>query len=467
VRPLKRIRIDFWYEVRLIFARISANQRWYRDFIALCLWCADRGRFSCLIHRICKKGRKEKMTVFEELKRRGLIAQATNEEEIQKMLDTEPVTFYIGFDATADSLHVGHFLQLVIMKRLQMAGHRPIALLGTGTTMVGDPTGKTDMRKMLTPEEINHNAECFRRQMEKFIDFGEGKAMLVRNGDWLLNMNYIEFLREVGVHFSVNRMLTAECFKSRMERGLSFLEFNYMLMQSYDFLHLYNTLGCKMELGGDDQWSNIINGVDLVRRVKQETVYGMTFTLLTTKEGKKMGKTEKGALWLDPEKTSPYEFFQYWRNVNDADVINCLKLLTFVPIEEIEAMEKWEGSELNKAKEILAFEVTKMVHGEEEANKALEAAKAVFAAGGVSADMPTTQLSDADFAEDKIGLLSLLVKAGLCTSNGEARRLVQQGGVLVDDVKVTDPTTQITKADFEKGHVIIKKGKKTFHKVLL
>jgi len=407
------------------------------------------------------------MTVFEELKRRGLIAQATNEEEIQKMLDTEPVTFYIGFDATADSLHVGHFLQLVIMKRLQMAGHRPIALLGTGTTMVGDPTGKTDMRKMLTPEEINHNAECFRRQMEKFIDFGEGKAMLVRNGDWLLNMNYIEFLREVGVHFSVNRMLTAECFKSRMERGLSFLEFNYMLMQSYDFLHLYNTLGCKMELGGDDQWSNIINGVDLVRRVKQETVYGMTFTLLTTKEGKKMGKTEKGALWLDPEKTSPYEFFQYWRNVNDADVINCLKLLTFVPIEEIEAMEKWEGSELNKAKEILAFEVTKMVHGEEEANKALEAAKAVFAAGGVSADMPTTQLSDADFAEDKIGLLSLLVKAGLCTSNGEARRLVQQGGVLVDDVKVTDPTTQITKADFEKGHVIIKKGKKTFHKVLL
>ncbi|MBQ4152838.1 MAG: tyrosine--tRNA ligase [Oscillospiraceae bacterium] len=407
------------------------------------------------------------MTVFEELKRRGLIAQATNEEEIQKMLDTEPVTFYIGFDATADSLHVGHFLQLVIMKRLQMAGHRPIALLGTGTTMVGDPTGKTDMRKMLTPEEINHNAECFRRQMEKFIDFGEGKAMLVRNGDWLLNMNDIEFLREVGVHFSVNRMLTAECFKSRMERGLSFLEFNYMLMQSYDFLHLYNTLGCKMELGGDDQWSNIINGVDLVRRVKQETVYGMTFTLLTTKEGKKMGKTEKGALWLDPEKTSPYEFFQYWRNVNDADVINCLKLLTFVPIEEIEAMEKWEGSELNKAKEILAFEVTKMVHGEEEANKALEAAKAVFAAGGVSAYMPTTQLSDADFTEDKIGLLSLLVKAGLCTSNGEARRLVQQGGVLVDDVKVTDPTTQITKADFEKGHVIIKKGKKTFHKVLL
>ncbi len=407
------------------------------------------------------------MTVFEELKRRGLIAQATNEEEIQKMLDQEQVTFYIGFDATADSLHVGHFLQLVIMKRLQMAGHRPIALLGTGTTMIGDPTGKTDMRKMLTPEEINHNAECFRRQMEKFIDFGEGKAMLVRNGDWLLNMNYIEFLREVGVHFSVNRMLTAECFKSRMERGLSFLEFNYMLMQSYDFLHLYQTLGCKMELGGDDQWSNIINGVDLVRRVEQDTVYGMTFTLLTTKEGKKMGKTEKGALWLDPEKTSPYEFFQYWRNVNDADVINCLKLLTFLPIEEIEAMEQWEGSQLNRAKEILAFEVTKMVHGEDEANKALNAAKAVFAGGGVSADMPTTQLTEADFTDDRIGLLSLLVKTGLCSSNGEARRLVQQGGVMVDDQKMTDPAVMISKAEFAKGHLIIKKGKKSFHKVLL
>ena len=372
-----------------------------------------------------------KMTVFEELKRRGLIAQTTNEEEIQKLFDNESVTFYIGFDATADSLHVGHFLQLVIMKRLQMAGHRPIALLGTGTTMIGDPTGKTDMRKMLTPEEINHNAECFRRQMEKFVDFGEGKALLVRNGDWLLNMNYIEFLRDVGVHFSVNRMLTAECFKSRMERGLSFLEFNYMLMQSYDFLHLYNELGCKVELGGDDQWSNIINGVDLVRRVKQDTVYGMTFTLLTTKEGKKMGKTEKGALWLDPEKTSPYEFFQYWRNVGDDDVINCLKLLTFVPIEEIEAMEKWEGSELNKAKEILAFEVTKMVHGEEEANKSLNAAKEIFLSGGVSADMPSTQLSEEDFPDGKIGLLSLLVKTGLCSSNGDARRLVQQGGVLI------------------------------------
>ena len=407
------------------------------------------------------------MTVFEELKRRGLIAQTTNEEEIQKLFDNESVTFYIGFDATADSLHVGHFLQLVIMKRLQMAGHRPIALLGTGTTMIGDPTGKTDMRKMLTPEEINHNAECFRRQMEKFVDFGEGKALLVRNGDWLLNMNYIEFLRDVGVHFSVNRMLTAECFKSRMERGLSFLEFNYMLMQSYDFLHLYNELGCKVELGGDDQWSNIINGVDLVRRVKQDTVYGMTFTLLTTKEGKKMGKTEKGALWLDPEKTSPYEFFQYWRNVGDDDVINCLKLLTFVTIEEIEAMEKWEGSELNKAKEILAFEVTKMVHGEEEANKSLNAAKEIFLSGGVSADMPSTQLSEEDFPDGKIGLLSLLVKTGLCSSNGDARRLVQQGGVLIDEEKITEPSFTLSKEMFAKGHIIVKKGKKTFHKVVL
>ena len=407
------------------------------------------------------------MTVFEELKRRGLIAQTTNEEEIQKLFDNESVTFYIGFDATADSLHVGHFLQLVIMKRLQMAGHRPIALLGTGTTMIGDPTGKTDMRKMLTPEEINHNAECFRRQMEKFVDFGEGKALLVRNGDWLLNMNYIELLRDVGVHFSVNRMLTAECFKSRMERWLSFLEFNYMLMQSYDFLHLYNELGCKVELGGDDQWSNIINGVDLVRRVKQDTVYGMTFTLLTTKEGKKMGKTEKGALWLDPEKTSPYEFFQYWRNVGDDDVINCLKLLTFVPIEEIEAMEKWEGSELNKAKEILAFEVTKMVHGEEEANKSLNAAKEIFLSGGVSADMPSTQLSEEDFPDGKIGLLSLLVKTGLCSSNGDARRLVQQGGVLIDEEKITEPSFTLSKEMFAKGHIIVKKGKKTFHKVVL
>ena len=321
------------------------------------------------------------MTVFEELRRRGLIAQATHEDQIEELMNKEPVTFYIGFDATADSLHVGHFLQLVVMKHMQNAGHRPIALLGTGTTLIGDPTGKTDMRKMLTEEEIDHNAECFRRQMSRFIDFSDGKALIARNGDWLKNMNYIEFLRDVGVHFSVNKMLTAECVKSRLERGLTFLEFNYMLMQSYDFLHLNREYGCKLELGGDDQWSNIIGGVELVRRVREEQVYGMTFTLLTTKEGKKMGKTEKGALWLDPDKTSPYDFYQYWRNVADDDVINCMKLITFVPVEEIEAMEHLKGHELNPVKERLAYEVTSMVHGEEEAKKAQTAAKSLFVKG--------------------------------------------------------------------------------------
>ncbi len=407
------------------------------------------------------------MTVFEELKRRGLIAQATHEDKIEELFNKEKVTFYIGFDATADSLHVGHFLQLTIMKRMQMAGHRPIALLGTGTTMIGDPTGKTDMRKMLTVEEIDHNAECFRRQMSKFVDFSDGKAMIVRNGDWLKHMNYIEFLRDVGVHFSVNKMLTAECFKSRLEKGLSFLEFNYMLMQSYDFLHLFQTQGCKLELGGDDQWSNILGGVDLVRRVEGEEVYGMTFTLLTTKEGKKMGKTEKGALWLDPEKTTPYEFFQYWRNVDDADVINCLKLITFVPIEEIEEMEKsLSGSELNAAKERLAFELTKMVHGEEEANKALNTAKSLFIHNADSADMPSTELTAADLTDGTIGILSLLVKTGLCPSNGEARRLVAGGGVAIDDKKVEDPALMVEQASLEKG-IVVKKGKKVFHKVVL
>lgn len=410
------------------------------------------------------------MTLFQELKRRGLIAQATHEDLIEDLLNKEPVTFYIGFDATADSLHVGHFLQITIMKRMQEAGHRPIALLGTGTTMVGDPTGKTDMRKMLTVEEIDYNANCFKEQMSRFIRFSEdpadGGALMVKNGDWLRNMNYIDFLRDVGVHFSVNKMLTAECFKSRMEKGLSFLEFNYMLMQSYDFLRLYETLGCKLELGGDDQWSNILGGVDLVRRVKEEQVFGMTFTLLTTKEGKKMGKTEKGALWLDPDKTPPYEFFQYWRNVDDADVINCLKLLTFVPIEEIEAMEHLEGEKLNPVKGKLAFEVTKMVHGEEEATKALNAAKAVFLRGSASADMPSTELSEADMTDGQIGLLNLLVKTKLCPSNGEARRLVQGGGVAIDDEKVSDPTMSISRAALEKG-IVVKKGKKVFHKVIL
>ncbi len=407
------------------------------------------------------------MTVFEELKRRGLIAQMTHEEKIKELLENEKVTFYIGFDATADSLHVGHFLQLVVMKRLQMAGHKPIALLGTGTTMIGDPTGKTDMRKMLTPEEINHNAECFRRQMSRFIDFSDGQAEILRNGDWLLNLNYIDFLRDVGRYFSVNKMLTAESVKTRLERGLSFLEFNYMLMQSYDFLHLYKSIGCKMELGGDDQWSNILGGIDLVRKVEGEEVYGMTFTLLTTSEGKKMGKTEKGALWLDPEKVSPYEFFQYWRNVDDSDVVKCLKLLTFLPIEEIEAMENWEGSQLNQAKEILAFEVTKMVHGEEEAQKALDTARALFTANADAANMPSTELSAEDLADGHIGLLDLLVKTGLCPSKGEARRLVQQGGIMLDDEKMTDPAFSVPKAAFEKGHVIIKKGKKVYHKAIL
>lgn len=407
------------------------------------------------------------MTLFEELKRRGLIAQCTHEDKIEEMLNNEKVTFYIGFDATADSLHVGHFLQMVVMAHMQKHGHRPIALLGTGTTMIGDPTGKTDMRKMLTVEDINHNAECFKRQMSRFINFDNENALMLRNGDWLLNLNYMQFIRDIGVHFSVNRMLTAECFKTRLEKGLSFLEFNYMLLQSYDFLHLYQTQGCKLELGGDDQWSNILGGVDLVRRVEGEEVYGMTFTLLTTKEGKKMGKTEKGALWLDAEKTSPYEFFQYWRNVDDADVINCLKLLTFIPIEEIEAKEHLTGSELNPLKEQLAYEVTKMVHGEEEAQKALDASRALFTNKANTDDMPTTALTDADLTDGAIGLLDLLCKTGLCGSKGDARRLAQQGGVTINDEKITDGTYKVTKDSFTDGYLVIKKGKKVYHKVTL
>lgn len=407
------------------------------------------------------------MTVFEELTRRGLIAQMTHPEKIEELLNNENVTFYIGFDATADSLHVGHFLQLVVMKHLQRAGHRPIALLGTGTTMVGDPTGKTDMRKMLSVEEINHNAKCFQNQMEKFIDFSNDKALILKNGDWLLNLNYIELLRDVGVHFSVNQMLTAECFKTRLERGLSFIEFNYMIMQSYDFLKLHRDYGCKMEVGGNDQWANILGGIDLTRRVTGDEVYGMTFTLLTTKEGKKMGKTENGAVWLDPEKTSPYEFFQYWRNVADDDVVHCLKLLTFLPIEQIEEMEKWEGSELNKAKEMLAYELTKMVHGQEEADKALSAARSIFSAGSHSDDMPTTSLQDSDFADEKILVSDLLVKAGLAPSKGEAKRLIKQGGISLDEVKVQDFAESISKDRFSEGHIIIRKGKKIYHKVVL
>ena len=404
------------------------------------------------------------MTLFEELKRRGLIAQMTHEKEIEELLNKEKASFYIGFDATADSLHIGHFLQLVVMKHMQNAGHKPIALLGTGTTMIGDPTGKTDMRKMLTIEEINHNAERFKEQMSKFIDFSEGRAEIVKNGDWLMEMNYIDFLRTVGRHFSVNKMLAAECFKSRLEKGLSFLEFNYMLMQSYDFLYLYQNKGVKLELGGDDQWSNILSGVDLIRRVEQGESYGMTFTLLTTKEGKKMGKTEKGALWLDAEKCSPYDFYQYWRNVGDDDVITCMKLLTFLPIEQIEEMERtMSGSELNKAKEILAFEVTKMVHSETEAQKAQEAAKSVFGGNMDSENMPTTTISRDELVDGTIGILDLLVKSGLTTSKGEGRRLITQGGISINDEKISDPNELISIDEF----VIIKKGKKVFHKILM
>lgn len=407
------------------------------------------------------------MTVFEELTRRGLIAQMTHPEKIEELLNNEQVTFYIGFDATADSLHVGHFLQLVVMGHLQRAGHRPIALLGTGTTMVGDPTGKTDMRKMLSVEEINYNAQCFMDQMSKFLDFSDGKALMLKNGDWLLKLEYLPFLRDVGVHFSVNQMLTAECFKSRLEKGLSFIEFNYMIMQSYDFLKLHRDYGCKMEVGGNDQWANILGGIDLTRRVTGDEVYGMTFTLLTTKEGKKMGKTENGAVWLDPNKTSPYEFFQYWRNIADDDVVHCLKLLTYIPIEEIEAMEKWEGSELNRAKELLAYELTKMVHGQENADKALETAKALFSVGSHSEDMPSTTLCASDFIDGKLSIADLLVKTGIAPSKGEAKRLIQQGGISVDDKKVEDFAQTVAMTQLEQGHIILRKGKKIYHKVVL
>ena len=405
--------------------------------------------------------------VYEELQARGLIAQCTNEEKVRDLLDNHQTAFYIGFDATADSLHVGHFLQLVVMSRLQKAGHHPIALIGGGTTMIGDPTGKTDMRKMLTKEQIDHNAECFRKQMRRLVDFDDGKATMLNNADWILKFNYMDFLREVGVHFSVNRMLTAECFKTRLEKGLSFIEFNYMLLQSYDFLHLYRTKGCHLELGGDDQWSNIINGADLIRRVEgKDDAYGLTFTLLTTSEGKKMGKTEKGAVWLDPEKTSPYEFFQYWRNINDADVIRVMKMLTFMSLEEIAEYEKLEGAGLNKAKERLAYEITAMVHGKEEAEKAMNAAKAAFS-GGASADMPTTALTAEDLTDGKIGAMDLLVKTGLVKSKSEARRTIQQGGLTINDEKVTDVYAEYGADVFAGEGMIIRKGKKSFRKVTL
>ena len=407
------------------------------------------------------------MNVFEELKARGMIAQTTNEERIRELLGGQPVTFYIGFDPTADSLHVGHFVQLMVMAHMQRAGHRPIALLGGGTGMVGDPTGKTDMRKMMTPEIIAYHIECFKKQMSKFIDFSDGKAIMVNNADWLMNLNYIDFLREVGVHFSVNRMLSFECYKSRMENGLSFLEFNYMLMQSFDFYHLNQQYGCTMELGGDDQWSNILGGVELCRRKADREVYGMTFSLLTTSEGKKMGKTERGAVWLDPEKTPPYDFFQYWRNVDDADVIKCMKLLTFVPVEEINEMAKAKDSAINAVKERLAYEVTLLVHGREEADKALEAARALFGAGAASENMPSTVVSNDDLTDGAISVIDLLVKTGLAPSRGEARRLIQQGGVVVDDKKIEDIGESVAQAELEKGFVILRKGKKAYHKAVL
>ena len=405
------------------------------------------------------------MGIYEELQARGLLAQVTNEEEIREMVNAGKAKFYIGFDCTADSLTAGHFMALTLMKRLQMAGNQPVALIGGGTTMIGDPSGRTDMRKMLTKEDIDHNAECFKRQMERFIDFGEGKAIMVNNADWLLNLNYIELLREVGACFSVNNMLRAKCYEQRMEKGLSFLEFNYMIMQSYDFYHLFQHYGCNMQFGGDDQWSNMLGGTELIRRKLGKDAHAMTITLLTDSQGHKMGKTAGNAVWLDPKKTSPYDFYQYWRNVGDSDVLKCIRMLTFLPLEQIDEMDKWEGSQLNRAKEILAYELTALVHGEEEAKKAEESAKALFGAGGDSANMPTSVLTDADFENGGINVLSMLVTTGLCPSRGEARRLVQQGGVTIDDVKVASIDESLARERFEGEGVIIRKGKKVFHRV--
>ena len=407
------------------------------------------------------------MTLYDELVARGLIAQVTDEEEIKDLINNGKATFYIGFDPTADSLHVGHFMALCLMKRLQMAGNKPIALIGGGTAMIGDPSGRTDMRQMMTPETIQHNCDCFKKQMSRFIDFSEGKALMVNNADWLMDLNYIDVLREVGAHFSVNRMLTAECYKQRMEKGLSFLEFNYMIMQSYDFYTLYQKYGCNMEFGGDDQWSNMLGGTELIRRKLGKDAYAMTINLLLNSEGKKMGKTQSGAVWLDPEKTSPFDFFQYWRNVADSDVLKCIRMLTFLPLEEIDAMESWEGAQLNQAKEILAFELTKLVHGEEEASKAREASHALFAGGGDSAHMPTVELSSADFADGDMDILSLLVKTELAPSRSDARRAVEQGGVSVADKKVTDIKTAYNEDSFGADGLVVKRGKKKFVKVIV
>ena len=406
------------------------------------------------------------MTLYDELVARGLIAQVTDEEEIKELINYGKAVFYIGFDPTADSLHVGHFMALCLMKRLQMAGNKPIALIGGGTAMIGDPSGRTDMRQMMTPETIQHNVDCFKKQMSRFIDFGEGKAMLVNNADWLMDLNYIDVLRDVGAHFSVNRMLTAECYKQRMEKGLSFLEFNYMIMQSYDFYTLYQKYGCNMEFGGDDQWSNMLGGTELIRRKLGKDAYAMTINLLLNSEGKKMGKTQSGAVWLDPNKTSPFDFFQYWRNVADSDVLKCIRMLTFLPLEQIDEMDKWEGAKLNEAKEILAYELTKLVHGEEEAKKAKEASHALFAGGGVSAHMPTVEVTADDLYNDKLDIMAVLVKASLCESRSDARRAVQQGGVSVDGEKVTDISTSYTLDEFAGEGKVVKRGKKKFAKVI-
>lgn len=406
------------------------------------------------------------MTVYDELVARGLVAQVTDEDELKELINAGKAKFYIGFDATADSLHVGHFMTLCLMKRLQMAGNKPIALVGGGTTMIGDPSGRTDMRQMMTPEQINHNCECFKKQMSKFIDFGEDKALLVNNADWLLDLNYVDLLREVGAQFSVNRMLTAECYKNRMERGLSFLEFNYMIMQAYDFYHLYEKYGCQMQLGGNDQWSNMLAGTDLIRRKLGENAYAMTITLLLNSEGNKMGKTANGAVWLDPNKTSPFEFYQYWRNVADADVFKCMRMLTFLSLEEIEEIEKWEGNRINEAKEVLAFELTKLVHSEEEAIKAQESSRALFS-GAAHADMPTTEIEEADLTDGAIDLISLLVKAELAPTRSEARRNIEQGGVTVDGEKVSDVKATFTKDALAGEGMVIKRGKKKFKKVVL
>ena len=407
------------------------------------------------------------MKIYDELVARGLIAQVTDEDEIKDLVNNGKAVFYIGFDPTADSLHVGHFMALCLMKRLQMAGNRPIALIGGGTAMIGDPSGRTDMRQVMTKETIQHNCECFKKQMERFIEFGEGKAQMVNNADWLLDLNYVDVLREVGACFSVNNMLRAECYKQRMEKGLSFLEFNYMIMQSYDFYHLYQNYGCNMQFGGDDQWSNMLGGTELIRKKLGKDAFAMTITLLLNSEGKKMGKTAKGAVWLDPNKTSPYDFYQYWRNVDDGDVLKCIRMLTFLPLEEIDKMDSWEGSELNKAKEILAFELTKLVHGEEEATKAQETAKSLFGAKVNVDTMPTFELSTDDFVDDVIAVNEVLVKAGIAKSKGEGRRLIEQGGVSVDDVKPASPVATIAKSEFDKGYVVVKKGKKIFIKVVI